>query len=73
MKKLLITLITITCVIFSMSAQQLRKGILFGGGSWGNIDAKANPVAIYSLYTSLNISKASYLDIKSLYPLFIVM
>lgn len=42
MKKLLFTFIAITCVTFSISAQQLRTGILLGGGAWGGVNAKAN-------------------------------
>lgn len=44
-----------------MSAQQLRKGILFGGGSWGNIDAKANPVAIGKYKNIDNSFKSSFM------------
>lgn len=61
MKKLLITFIAITCITFSMSAQQLRTGILLGGGAWGGIDAKANASTIEKFNNIENNFKSSFM------------
>lgn len=61
MKKLLFTFIAITCLTISMSAQELRTGILLGGGAWGGVNAKANSSTIENYNYINNNFKSSFM------------